>query len=193
MNRRLLTSLKLSLAASVMLAIGAAQAHAVDRKIYPGAECVRDYLSGGNPVYNSGICNFSGTPLNIECPVIHDANNGSSSTSGISSGWVRAVDMNPETGGEVKCRLNSAYFSNPSFTVLSTPPPSGQPQSTTGSGTYVQLLSFGSPSGTSAANSLANQIGHYWFSCTIPRRDPNNANNNSCVTSYQVTENGGNE
>src|SRR5262245_24138535 len=91
MNRRLFTSLKLSLAASVMLVMGAAQAHATDTKIYAGAQCVRGYFSGGNLVYVSGSVFNDNTlyGLDVDCPVVHDSINNF-----IQSGKVRVVDQN---------------------------------------------------------------------------------------------------
>src|SRR5262245_55938159 len=119
-SRYLLMALKLSLLAVCLAASGVAPAYAADRKVYAGAACVRDFESGGRIVYNSGVCNFGSTPLDVECPFIHDAIGPIGSTTyNIRSGWVKVVDLHPSS--DISCALHNLYFSGPSFTVFSTP------------------------------------------------------------------------
>jgi hypothetical protein len=189
MNRRLFTSLKLSLAASVMLAMGAAQAHAADTKIYAGAECVRGYFSGGSLVYVSGsVFNDSTTSaLDVDCPVIHDSKNNF-----IQSGKVRVVDQNVANtvDSNVSCTLSSAYWSESNFTSVSTP----RLSNSASFDSRAQYIQFGSPNQATAELGAtiqnASTLGHHYIACRIPRKFNNFV---SYIDSYQVTEIGGNE
>ena len=177
MNRRFFTSLKLSLAATVMLAMGAAQAHAVDTKIYGGAECVRGWQSGGSILYDSGSIYSDSTtyPLDVQCPVIHDSKNTS-----ISSGKVRIVDLNNSTGANFLCSLNSAIYTESTFFVVSTGLVSNTTSPTFAS-SIRQEINFG-------ALQIAAASGHHYVTCRIPPRSAKPGNFASLIDSYEVTE-----
>jgi hypothetical protein len=178
MNRRyLLTSLKVSLLAVLIAAIGASQAHAVDR-IYPGSECVPRPLPGKPapvPFYRSGaIGNRSPTEvLDVYCPVINN-------TAKIRVGWVRAIDRNdlPDPKFDVKCTLHSTYFSaGPDEPVENSL--SMESMSTSKSSLAVYHLKFPSVA-------QGNGISHFYYSCHIP---PTNLKGEiSYITSYEATD-----
>jgi len=176
MNRRLFTSLKLSLVASVMLAIGASQAHALDGKVYPGSMCVpwtNGYLF---QLSSSAMTNPSSSGwLDLDCPVIHD----SIGYNSITSGWMLVRDRHSSSA--VYCNLNSLYPSGSGFAGSWTP---FQYSSNIPSPANAQSLVF-----WTGLPATANQA-HDYFSCHIP---PTYGGNASSIISYSVTEGGPNE
>jgi hypothetical protein len=169
--RHLLTTLKVSLAAMVALAAFATSpAHAAEDKIYPGAQCVLNTLSLGQPTVNffGSIGNPSPTNnLYVHCPLIHDLN-----TTKINFGVVAVI--NQVAGSAFVNRVNCTLFS---LNIPSDGTWTGswdtQYSSTTSANT--QYLVFGS----------LPQSDHYFYNCAIPGRYNGKT---SYVNAYRINE-----
>jgi hypothetical protein len=168
--RYLLTSLKVLLAATCMVATGASQAHALDGKVYPGSMCVR-WSAGGIPAYyNSFIGNSStSSSMGLDCPAIHDSH------LGINNGWVRVIDRN--YNDPVTCGLIGAYHSGARLYGWVAGWNSSNGGSATSSSEHLPFGSFRSP---------AHGWAHYYYSCRIPTKYNGQV---SYITSYFVEEN----
>jgi hypothetical protein len=164
------------LVAVFTMAIGAAQAHATDNKIYPGNMCVR--WQGPTPAFELGSIKNTGTTiLHLDCPVIRDRIN-----NGIRSGWVDVVDNN----------LSSDFLNNPNMQVCATLFRVSRVGSTTfttlgtgpvcsrSGGLTSQRLSLGGLSHSPHA--------HYFYRISIPPV-PSSGGGPSSVISYHVEEN----
>jgi hypothetical protein len=164
MNHRYVwTALTLALAAVVMVAIGASQAHA-DSKIYSGLMCV-NYGSAGIANYEYGaIGNYSSTDtLRVGCPIVRDGNNTT-----MTGGYVQV--FNRPGSPRVACRIVAGSATDAGLTGAFS-----SYQYSTNDG--EDWLSFGNPGGT--------PFSHYYYFCTIP---PMTSAGASHVVSYQVIE-----
>ena len=150
-----------------MIMLGMSQAHAGDRKVYPGSMGVK--WSGPSPSYSSGaIGNPSSTSwMYVDLPVIND-----DTTSGIDLSWATVVDRHYSSN--LRCSINTAYWNNTANTMYGYWGPNIY---STGSSDDAQTLSTGSATHGSTR--------HEYFSCAIP---PTYSGNVSYIVSYTVEE-----
>jgi hypothetical protein len=171
------TILYSALAVVVMAAMGAAQALALDGKVYPASMCVQ--WAGSStvlPVLNdSRLFNPSTTIMRLDCPAVHDSINNS-----IERGYVDVIDNHaddaslPETAKQVCALLVSASQVTSSTTTVRTTPR----VCSTGAKFQSQRLSFG--------GLPADRNAHYYYSVSIP---PVDNGLRSAIISYFVDEN----
>jgi hypothetical protein len=166
-QRHLLTVLKLSLAAVLMAAIGASQAHAQDSKVYPGLMCVKRVANAASPVYDERgtFGNDSTTDwLHVGCPIVRDGG------FKMTSAWVEVVDLNSDE--LIECRIIRAYRCGTTACIRYS-----YLRNSSGPGTVAwgSLSELGSPGGLS----------HYLVSCIIPPK----AQGVSKIVTYQATGN----
>ena len=161
-HRHVLTTLKLALAAVVMVAIGASLVHA-DVKIYSGLMCV-NYGSAGIANYEYGaIGNYSSTDtLRVGCPIVR---NGTDAV--MTAGSVQVFNR---PGSRVACRVVAGSATDAGLTGAFS-----LYQDSTEDG--EDWIDFGNPGGTA--------FSHYYYFCNIP---PMTSEGASSVVSYQVTE-----
>jgi hypothetical protein len=138
-----------------------------DGKNYNGSSCIN--YSGGTIGYSySDIYNSSTTStMKNDCVAVKDT-----IAKGIKSAWIEVKDLSSTE--DVSCRLVS-HFNNVGSTGGSI---WSSYKKTSGINSNWQKLTYGS---LSAANN-----GHYYFSCSVPKRTGNGV---SWLGTYSITEN----
>ncbi len=142
-----------------------------DTKIYPGSMGAKWSSSNTEYVIEHGaIGNPSSTQrLGINLPVINDNVGGL-----FLYGTVTVVDRNDQRFEDIRCNLNSRFYSGSRYFGWYTPT-----QHSTNRGNSQQDIRFPAiPS---------NILAHYYFNCTIPERD-HYSGQRSWVVSYKVDE-----
>lgn len=137
-----------------------------DGKNFNASSCV-SYSGDGKRLFYSNIYNTSSSQLlKVDCVATKDSIGNS-----IKSAWIEVKDLSSTE--DISCTLASHYnvLGSPGGRIFS------QNRRTAGINSNWQRLDYGA---LGAANT-----GHYYFSCSVPRRTSNGA---SYLGTYHITE-----